>query len=245
MKWENSTPIIVLYMHKSWIQTKLPEFVRDVLRDFCQVSQSLYTQFEKYEQTQHVEFNFYKDLLGDEMNKGQLWRLKDTAHILFRNDPCAAPTGLYLDWCIGYIFHECMKLREDAYQKENYRPWFEQRHNRSDISPEEQLISQELFTVLDQTKESIDREISRIKFILFHCRRLFILYLPQHQNNQLLARFLFAREALVRQVFKSSFSELIDSIYNKNPTKLYELAAQSLERGGWFQDAQAARARIT
>ncbi len=230
-------------MHKSWVEAKLPEFVRDVLRDFCQVSKLLFTEFEKHEQTEKISFDFIRDLLGEEMRKGQLWRLKDTAHILYKNDSRSGKIGPYLDWCIGYIFHECMKLREDAYQQENYRPWFEARYRSPEISPEEQLISQELITVLDQTGESINREISRIKFILFHCRRLFILYLPAHQDNPLLARFLFAQEDLVREVFKSSYRDLITAIYGQEPSVLFELAAQSLERGGWKAEAQSARDR--
>ncbi len=231
-------------MYKTWIKAKLPEFVRDILRDFCQISQELCTQFKAHDQTGQISFNFFKELLGDEMNKGQLWHLKDTAHILFRHDQDSDRIGPYLDWCIGYIFHECMKLREDAYQQENYRPWFEARHINPSISPEEQLISQELFTVLEQTRESISREISRVKFILFHCRRLFIMYLPAHQENPLLARFLFAEKELIQDVFKSLYPELLSAIYADNPGKLYELAALSLERGGWIKEAKAARSSL-
>ena len=232
-------------MHKSWIEAKLPEFVRDVLRDFCLVSRQLFNQFESHEQTGKVSFDFFKELLGDGMNKGQLWRLKDTAHLLFANDNRAARIGPYLDWSIGYIFHECMKLREDAYQQEKYRPWFESRYSSPEITPEEQLISQELINILDQTGESINREVSRIKFILFHCRRLFILYLPAHADNQLLARFLFAQEDLVREVFKSSYQDLIASIYGHAPASMYELAALSLERGGWTTEAETAKNRVS
>ncbi|WP_028573729.1 hypothetical protein [Desulfonatronovibrio hydrogenovorans] len=231
-------------MSKSWVKSKLPEFVRDVLRDFCLVSQHLFSEFSRYEQTGQISFTFFKDLLGEEMNKGQLWRLKDTSHILFRSEAQPDRVGLYLDWCIGYIFHECMKLREDAYQQENYRPWFEMMHSQPALPPEEKLISKELFTVLEQTNESIEREVSRIKFILFHCRRLFAMFLPAHQDNPLLARFLFAQESLVREVFKSSYKELIQAIYPGQSQKMYTLAAQSLEQGGWNKEAAQARKRV-
>lgn len=230
-------------MSKSWVKSKFPEFVRDVLRDFCLVSQCLFTEFSRHAQTGQVSFTFFKNLLGEEMNKGLLWTLKDTSHILFRSEAQPDRTGLYLDWCIGYIFHECMKLREDAYQQENYRPWFEMMHANPVLPPEEKLIGKELFTVLEQTSESIDREISRIKFILFHCRRLFAMFLPQHQDNPLLARFFFAQEDLVRNVFKSSYNELIQKIYSQDHAKLYRLAAQSLEQGGWTEEAAKARNR--
>lgn len=231
-------------MSKTWVISKIPEFVRDVLRDFCLVSQRLFTEFSRYDQTGQISFVFFKELLGEEMNKGQLWRLKDTSHILFRSRSRPERIGLYLDWCIGYIFHECMKLREDSYQQENYRPWFEMMHGDQNLPPEEKLISKELFTVLEQTNESIEREVSRIRFILFHCRRIFILYLSAHQDNALLARFIFVQEDLVREVFKSSYHELVHSIYRDNPGKLYQLAAQSLEQGGWTQEAAQARQRV-
>ncbi|MFO7728572.1 MAG: hypothetical protein R6X11_09610 [Desulfonatronovibrio sp.] len=231
-------------MSKSWVESKFPEFVRDVLRDFCLVSRHLFTEFSRYDQTGQISFSFFKDLLGEEMNKGQLWRLKDTSHILFRSQARPDRLGLYLDWSIGYIFHECMKLREDSYQQENYRPWFEMMHGQANLPPEERLISKELFTVLEQTSESIEREVSRVRFILFHSRRLFAMLLPAQQNNPLLARFFFAQEDLVREVFKSSYDELIHGIYQDQPGKMYELAAQSLELGGWTREAELARQRL-
>ncbi|MFW6005075.1 MAG: hypothetical protein ACOCPN_01235 [Desulfonatronovibrionaceae bacterium] len=230
-------------MSKSWIKSKFPEFVRDVIRDFCQVSQRLFLEFSRYDQTGQISFHFFKDLLGDEMNKGQLWRLKDTAHILFRSEASSQRSGLYLDWCIGYIFHEGMKLREDAYQQENYRPWFEMMYSRTSLAPEEKHINKELIAVLDQTNVSIEREISRIRFILFHSRRLFAMFLPEHRDNPLLARFFFAQEDLVREVFKSSYQELIRNIYRDQPEKLYLLAAESLRQGGWEKEADRAMAR--
>lgn len=231
-------------MSKYWVKAKYQEFVRDVFRDFCLVSQRLFAEFSTYDQTGRISFSFFRDLLGEEMNKGQLWRLKDTSHILFRTDNSPDRIGLYLDWCIGYIFHECMKLREDSYQQENYRPWFEMMHSETSLSPEEMLIGKELLTVLQQTCESIEREVSRIRFILFHCRRLFVIFLPAHEDNPHLARFFFARENLVRDVFKSSYDELIQGIYTHDPAKLYRLAALSLEQGGWLKEAELARQRV-
>ncbi|WP_457571572.1 hypothetical protein [Desulfovulcanus sp.] len=227
-------------MSKNWINTKLPEFVRDVLRDFCQVSQQLEQEFQNFDRTGLIRFQFFKDILGEKMNKGQLWHLKDIAHILFKHDPNAKLIGQYLDWSLGYIFHECMKLKEDAYQQENYRPWFKNIQSQQSLSPEERLITQELLQVIEQTKESIAREVKRVRFIQFHCRRLFILYLPHHKDNPLLARFLFARQELVKNVFKTAYNELIQAIYAKTPENLYILAAQSLRSGGWLDEAREA-----
>ncbi|GAB6177036.1 tetratricopeptide repeat protein [Desulfobaculum senezii] len=227
-------------MSKTWIRTKRPEFVRDVVRDFCLVHRELEKEFRHYDKTGHVDFSMIRNLLGQEMNKGLLWRLKDTAHLLFKKN--ASENGLngqFLDWSIGYIFHDTIKLKEDAYQQQNYAPWFRELQRRQ-LSDDARLISQELMRVLDQTNESIEREIGRIRFILFNCRRLLIDYLALHRDNELLARFLLAREELVREVFGSGYARLLESVYGDEPELLYLLAARSLREGGWREDAMRA-----
>jgi hypothetical protein len=227
-------------MSKAWIASKRDEFTRDILRDFCQVSIILEKAFIKFDRQQDADFEIFRELLGESMNKGLLWRLKDTAHFAFKAQNPQVLTGQYLDWAIGYIFHECMKIREDAYQLMYYAPWFCSMNANDDLKPEERLLCGELSNCALQTKESIEREIKRVRFILFQCRRLFILYLPLHADNKLLARFLFSQNDLVREVFKSSYDELTTSIYGRTPEKMFLLAAQSLKTGGWHSLAETA-----
>lgn len=225
-------------MSKLWIKAKLPEFVRDVVRDFCLASRELEREFRMFDRTGHVDFATLKNLLGHEMNKGLLWRLKDTAHVLFKHDRVAdAETlGHFLDWSVGYIFHDAIKLKEDAYQQQNYAPWFRQLSN-TNISSEHQRIGEDLLAVLDQTSESIQREVNRIRFLLFNCRRLLTEYLPQHSDNELLARFLFDNNDLVREVFGEGYPKLIEKVYGNEPERMYLFAARSLIKGGWREIA--------
>ncbi|PIE69493.1 MAG: hypothetical protein CSA21_02360 [Deltaproteobacteria bacterium] len=228
-------------MSKSWIIHKRDEFVRDILRDFCLVSVQLDNEFRHYDHNGLTRFTFFKDLLGARTNKGQIWRLKDTAHLLFRNEPEDSILAHYLDWAIGYIFHECIKLMEDSYQRRRYKPWFESHSPQQSLAPEEMLIGKELHSLIEQTRESIDREIKRVRFLLFHCRRMLTLYLPAHRDNALLARFIYDQNHLVRQVFGSGYDDLIHSVYSNAPDQLFILAAHSLEQGGWHQEAVQAR----
>lgn len=230
-------------MSKNWLMSKQESFVRDVLRDFCQLASALESHFSEYDVSGAVSFHFFDDILGRQNSKGLLWRLKDTSHLLFRNDRQKkfAVLGEYLDWALGYIFHECIKLKEDAYQQMNYKPRFRQLRQSTDLSPEEQHIGSELYAVIRQTTESIDREVKRIRFILFHCKRMFILYLPVHQENPLLARYLYAQSSLVRSVFKGYYDELLTAIYPSGAHRMYELAAHSLEAGGWTDEALKSR----
>lgn len=226
-------------MSKAWIRAKLPEFVRDMFRTFCMACKSLEEQFASFDREGAVTFTTMRDLVGQEMDKGLLWRMKDTAHHVFRNDPETSLTGQFLDWGLGYIFHETIKLKEDAYQTLTYAPWFLALRGR-DLPEDERVVVEELFQVLKQTEESMRREIDRIRFIMSQCRRLLPIYLARHRENALLARYLFSQNALVREVFGSDYALLVDSVYGEHPERMYILAAQSLRLGGWVAEASQA-----
>ncbi|WP_319470729.1 hypothetical protein [uncultured Pseudodesulfovibrio sp.] len=226
-------------MSKEWIRTKHPEFVRDLFKFFCQSCEQLENQFASFDRDGSVEFELLKDLVGNEMDKGLLWRMKDTAHHVFRNDPHSQLGGQFLDWALGYIFHETIKLKEDAYQKQNYAPWF---HKLSDgeLHDSEKDISDQFFQVLNQTEESMRREIDRIRFIIAKCRQLLPAYLHRYSDNVLLARYIFSQNELVRDVFADDYGGLILAIYGVEPERMYILASQSLRLGGWMEEAAQA-----
>ncbi len=226
-------------MSKSWIRAKHPEFVRDLFKFFCQACDQLEQQFMRFDQGKAVEFEFLKDLVGDEMDKGLLWRLKDTAHHVFRNDPHSQLGGKFLDWAIGYIFHEAVKLKEDAYQKQNYAHWFHKLYEE-DPQNSEKNITEQLFQILNQTEESIHREIDRIRFITAKCRQLLPYYLRRYSENVLLARYIFSENQLVRDIFKDEYDGLIAAIYGAEPERMFILASQSLRMGGWMNEATKA-----
>ena len=229
-------------MSKAWITEKLPEFARDMMRDFCLAADILESQFTMFDQSSQLSFEVLHDLLGEEMNKGLLWRLKDTAHHLFRNDGKQGLSGQILDWCIGYVFHETMKLKEDAYQQQNYGPWFRGLMDR-ELPESESLVSRELFQVVLQTDESIRREIARVRFFFAKCRKLSMSYLSDQGENSLLGRFLFEQNLLVRKIFGQDYDALVAAIYGNAPELMYVMASQSLRQGGWMTHAAEAARR--
>ncbi|WP_027179746.1 hypothetical protein [Maridesulfovibrio bastinii] len=223
-------------MSKSWIRAKMPEFVRDMFRDFCQSTKILEEQFEVFDRERSVSFEVLNDLLGSQMTKGMLWRLKDTSHHLFRNDPNDPLVGRFLDWGIGYIFHEIFKLREDAYQNLNYAPLFSTLRER-DRSLPEASIGEEFVQVVEQTEESMQREIDRVRFITARSRQLLPIYLKEHCDNELMGRLFFSQEELVRAVFRNEYDDLLKTIYGDHIEMMYILASRSLRKGGWVEEA--------
>ncbi|MGE4551862.1 MAG: hypothetical protein AB7D57_02050 [Desulfovibrionaceae bacterium] len=226
-------------MSRAWIITKLPEFVRDMFRNFCQASQALGEEFDLFDRERRIRFERLHDLVGQDLSKGLLWRLKDTAHHVFRNDPESPLVGRYLDWGLGYIFHETLKLMEDSYQKLNYAPWLRELRDGSLVRAEQEIADQ--FTAIPlQTEESMRREIERIRAIMTTCRRLLPSYLARHRENVLLARYIFSQNHLVRLVFGEEYDAFLAGIYGEHPALMYVYAAQSLRHGGWVDQARSA-----
>ncbi len=226
-------------MSKAWIRAKRYEFARDVLRDFCLAGRELEHRFLEYEASQRLNFEALRLLTGEEMDKGLLWRLKDTAHHLFRNLADTDTTGKFLDWALGYIFHETIKLKEDAYQLSHYAPWFISLDPAA-IDAQDRHFRKELLQVLLQTRESIDREMKRIRFIVGLCLEMFPKHYARYRRNPLLARFIFAQNTLVCAVFKDRYEALVTGIYGDAPEDLCILAAGSLRQGGWLEEAMRA-----
>ncbi|MFW5734911.1 MAG: hypothetical protein ACOCWR_07620 [Oceanidesulfovibrio sp.] len=229
-------------MSKAWIKAKRLEFARDVLRDFCISSKALEACFTSYEDFGRMGFPALRELTGQEMNKGLLWRLKDTAHLLFRHGE-EGLMGRFLDWGLGYIFHETVKLKEDAHQLENYAPWFGE-IAASPLGEAERGHMERLTVVLGQTRESIDREIRRIRYIMDACLDLFPVCYAQYAESQLLARYLFDHQDIVREVFRDKYDALIQGIYGDAPENMPLLAAKSLREGGWVEHASRALSEL-
>ena len=76
-------------MNGGWLVANRDFLVRDLVRDYCTVYSLLADQRRRFEADGAVSYSALRDLLGESMRKGVFWRLKDTAHHLFRNTPHA------------------------------------------------------------------------------------------------------------------------------------------------------------
>lgn len=255
-------------MTGNWVVANRSVFVRDLVRDYCHVSAALGEQHHRFVTSGTVSYAVVRDLLGEAMRKGVFWRLKDTAHYLFRaaqphapvtDDSISlwqfssgkSPDGMVqqtaveavLDWIIGYAFHECVKLKEDAFQHQHYANRLEQMQNpRLDgtsgqvlFAAQVQEILPPLLPLTQQTMGSIQRELIRILEVLEHGRTLLISHLQQHRENRHLARFLVAQEALAQKAFGRQYSDLLQSLY-PDADQLYVLAAHAYMEGGRYQE---------
>ncbi len=230
---------------------------RDLLRDFCVVHGILAEQVQRFSHSQSISYAVLRELLGEAVSKGVFWRLKDTAHHLFRKsaqgkrsfegygmaedfsckqeDASGYVLESMLDWCIGYAFHECCKLREDAFQLQHYSNRLLQLQKRASKYHD---VIDSLCPFTAQTKESIAKELARISGVLEQVRALLLLYYAGHKDNGHVARFICTEQASVQNCFGKDYDTLLQSLYGDNTAHMYVLTASAYLEGGHREEAE-------
>lgn len=212
---------------QGWVHRNQEAFERDVLRDFCLASDQLFEQFSRFATTESVSFPVMKAMVGEPRDKGLLWRLKDKSHHIFRDQGQSNPVGLLLDWTLGYIFHESLKLMEDAHQRQYYAPQLSSLTSNP-LGAEVSGLAKALRAIQGETCESMRRESTRLETLMLYSRKLFCLYFARCSRHRPLARFLNDNAELVRRTFREDFDRLIASVYDNEPERLHIEAAYSL-----------------
>ena len=206
--------------------------IRDLVRDYCAVYLTLSGQNRRSLHDGDVSYAVLNTLIGAASSKGVFWRLKDTSHYLFRHsvkaggemsDIVPVPVlGSLVDWCIGYAFHECCKLREDAFQSRHYavrlRTLVEQADDHADIAATLRPLS-------TQTIESGKREMVRILHVLRSGMQLLVRFLGSIPENCSLARWLVTAQDNARETFGALYPQLLRALYGEHPERMYTLAA--------------------
>ena len=222
-------------------------FVRDLLRDYCAVYLAVAEQHVRCRRDGNISYTVVRTLIGEAMSKGVFWRLKDTAHYLFRNEEWGrlegsrqkyASIGRLIDWCIGYAFHECSKLREDAFQGQHYAMRLIQLARHDELT---QRLAAPLKPLAGQTAESSKRELKRILHVLRAGMLLLIRFLPSASENCCLARWLATDQTRVRKAFQNLYPALIKALYGESPERMYTLAAVDFLDCGRTTEARSLR----
>ena len=229
-------------MSQIWLEANEKRLAADILRDFCSLSVTLQEQFIRFDSAGNLSFSVLRELVGDMMDKGLLWRLKDTTHHILRDSPTSAPDSRLLDWAIGYIFHETIKLMEDTHQRQYYAPRLLALAVDNPMT-ENDTAAKDFTDMAVDTQADMARGIARIRRLLAHAKRFFHRGYKGQSNNRHLARLLYDKENLIRAAFLDTYNGLIEAIYGDMPEKLHLEAAAALYEGNRIPEAEAAFAK--
>ena len=226
-------------MANRWFEGRKDLFFRDLVHNFLE-SKIFFDQLYRYYRTNKtVPFERMEYWIGTEAKKGPLWNVKDSCHMLFRKAGSRINLTEYLfDWTVGSIFHEGMKLKEDAYQLEAYLPSAESVDASDDTENIEEILA-EYVTVIEKATRNLGAEVKSIRYLFAKASERLRELLVNHAHNGLLVRFLLEHGELVdRALGKNSLQEMLTALYPQHPERAYFTAGKSCLTGGWYQEAK-------
>lgn len=174
----------------------------------------------------------------DDRGKSSLFRLKEMCHELYRNSDFASHREKLYDITVGYIFHEAMKLRENLYQLEYYKP--RTLMFKESLNEKERKIIKEMDSLITKAER-------RMKEGLFELRRLFKDLMDQlvdlinlYRDNYLLPRFLYEKQKNLVSVFgRNGFLNILSGVGIGDKTDLMFLSGVSYLAGDHYDEARS------
>lgn len=227
-------------MSNQWILERREVFERDLIQNFFEAKLFFDTIARAFERSGEVSFEQLDAWVGSDENKGPLWLLKDQSQRLYRTSSTAA--SLYenlFDWTIGSIFHETIKLKEEAYQIESYKPLLElQVQNRScDVTLGD--IIQECFVLIERAKENVPSGVQNIAALfaksLYHLREIIF----GARGNMLILALLLEEGKTATGVFgRDTYRDLLGRMFPEGLHAAWLAAGRYYLDGGWHRQAR-------
>ncbi len=174
----------------------------------------------------------FSDIVHWVDDKGQtlLYDLKEQCHYLFR-DREKGPrhrNEWLLDLVIGSIFHEAMKLKENIYQLENYRPRYLQHKIEARKTAYEKDYIQQFERIISRAEQGVSDGIEETQSLFRDAAAQLIDVFKENSKNTFFVRFLLEHETLLQRVYGSrGVREMFDLLFEKGLLDAYELAGRS------------------
>jgi hypothetical protein len=227
-------------MKKVWIEQRKDIFVRNQVQDFFSAKSYFDGLRSHVKKKGALPYSMLDVWIGTETDKGPLWKLKEQSHRLYRNNRITI--SLYenlFDWVVGSIFHEAMKLKEDTYQIESYKPLLEMALKDESTSAEISRIVHEYYAIIDRANVSLKEEIDSIDELftkgLLHLRLLICTY----KSNALLLRFLVDNKKITESMLgHGSLQEVLLEMFPAGVHEAYILMSENCMKNGWYNQAQ-------
>lgn len=184
----------------------------------------------------------YKDLdnlVGTQADRGILWILKDNCHRLWKDiDPKSQPEPFFFDWIIGAIFHEAMKLKENAYLIERYQPVYHLVTAAMSISSRQKRYRQ----FFEQILEDIHRGMDRLKDLFMYAVEQTEALLLTERDNSLLVRFVLEKKSELGKLWQENggIDRMLGALFPEGLDKAYSIAGKNYLEGSWYAEARGA-----
>ncbi|WP_028583515.1 hypothetical protein [Desulfogranum mediterraneum] len=248
-----------------WLEQRRNYFIRQVISDFFQVNQVYYRLYLQYRTSSaapsagcrapHILLSPGSELgqqllaeltalLGSEHNRGVLWRLKDVCHRIWpESEREHNLAGSLVDWLIGSLFHEAMKLKENIYLLNHYGPVdFPVNREGGGVREEGSLFP--LAQLLD-TQGLFQRiaadsllQMEQVGLLLGQASYLLRLMMPSLADNELVVRCLSENEGMILDIWGEPLEAVFSEMFSGQPAQGYCVAGRSYFNDQWYQRAK-------
>jgi hypothetical protein len=194
-------------------------------------------------------WNRLSQMIGTETEKGQLWKLKDLCHQLWPEQEQEYDVhGSLIDWLLGSVFHEAMKLKENIYLLNTYGPAAVRIHERPSppsmgvllpaAGPFPQLSSMvDVEGLVHRIADDVVNQMDQIGFLLGQANFILRMMMPDLATNMLVVRLLVEEEKRVQALWGESIEELFTDMFFGNGAQGFCAAGQSYWSGQWYPRA--------
>jgi len=221
-----------LYLHKTMVRKNLDKehwVIFEIVRDFLVSYLQFKTIYEKYK-NKLLKFNDLDEFVTDKDPTLPLFNLKESCHMLFRyakEGNCSDEEKL-LDIAIGSIFHEAMKIRENLYQLEVYRPRYLQIRNRLRSYAYEKNFLQQFEKIGIRAEKRLAESMAEANRLFQDTLKQLADLLPGYKDNSVLMRFLIRNKHLLQRSFgKRKGLKVIDKIFPGGLREAYVVEGKS------------------
>ena len=221
-----------------WFEKRRDFHIRSLYSSFFKTYSAFVALYQGYLDNGKINFDELAELVGTEIHKGRLWLLKDHCHRLFEES--SEPNGPLLDWVIGSVFHEAMKLKENIYMYQFYGPKPAGQPTEGGVVSETSLhcgVSRKNF--MRGIVREAWRQVDNLTFLFNRANFLLRMLLPSQGQNVLLLRLFIEEPELCQEMWSETIDHLFEELFPYQPETGYLLAAKSYFDGQWLHEALA------
>lgn len=254
-----------LPQRQDWFEQRRDFFIRRVFDDFfsiLRVFQDIYLVylscrkpaddgaldlFDKQNREQrHIIWNRLTLMVGTEVEKGPLWQLKDLCHRIWpEKEYVQTLEGSLIDWLIGSIFHEAMKLKENMYLLNSYGPAAWKISDREgdghgflpDTAAPRFVQMVDIKGLIKRIAVDVTVQMDQLAFLFGQANCMLRIMIPELPHNTLLIRFLIEQEDVVGELWGEDIIGLFTDMFGGEPEQGFCLAGCSYFEGQWFPQA--------
>ena len=166
----------------------------------------------------------------DDRGRSLLYKLKEKCHSLFRSTKggTSHKKEWLLDLAIASIFHEAMKLRENVYQLEVYRPRYLEYKRRMGKSTYEKDYLDQFEKIISKAKLGVSEGMEEMRSLFQNTTAQLVDFFRENRQNPFLIRFLIESQPLLRKIYGiKKRKEIFSLMFARGTFDAYRLAAQS------------------